>query len=178
MELIALVGLRRSGKDTAARALIDAGYENVKFADVLKAMLRTYLAFRGMPPCQVEAVIEGEMKERPLAVFGGKSARFAMQSLGTEWGRDLIYPDIWVDAAMDRARQFGRVVVTDCRFPNEYAAVKVNGGTVIKITRPGTTVDSHPSESLIASLPYDFEIVNDGSIELLHQRITHLVSNL
>lgn len=176
--LIGLIGLRRAGKDTAAQALVNQGFENVKFADALKGMLRTYLAYRGVSPCLVEEMIEGKMKEEAVAAFGGKSTRFAMQTLGTEWGRDTIASDLWVDTAMARARQFDRVVVSDVRFPNEVEAIKQAGGKIIRIWRPGLTVDSHPSESLIESLFWHVTVANDGTIEDLHNRIQWLLPHL
>jgi hypothetical protein len=173
--LIAFIGLRRSGKDTAAQALANSGYELVKFADALKGMLRCYLAYVGVNPDTIERMIEGDLKEEPTQIFAGRSCRWAMQTLGTEWGRDLIGSDLWVNATMARASQFGLVVISDCRFPNEAAAVKAQGGTIIRIHREGLTADSHPSEQLIESIPDDFTINNDGTVADLQQSVLNLV---
>ena len=40
-----------------------------------------------------EAHIEGALKEVPCELLGGKTPRYAMQTLGTEWGRDTDQQD-------------------------------------------------------------------------------------
>jgi hypothetical protein len=173
--LIALVGLRRSGKDSAAAALVQQNWQLVKFADGLKTMLRAYFQYIGVPPADIERLIEGDLKEEPTHMLCGKSTRWAMQTLGTEWGRDLIGGDLWVNATLARASQFSRVVISDCRFPNEAKAVQAQGGLVIRIARNGLTADSHPSEQLIGSIPADFMIVNDGTLDDLHRKVLQLI---
>ena len=87
------------------------GFVRVRFADPLKAMMRQ------LGPGERE--IDGDLKEVPSAILGGQTPRYAMQHLGTEWGRNLIHPDLWVMAWKERAKQCERVVADDCRFPNE-----------------------------------------------------------
>lgn len=160
--LIALTGYKGSGKDTAGRGFTAAGYVEVKFAGGFKAMLRAYLAYRGVDPERIERMMEGDLKEVPCVEFGGKTPRYAQQTLGSEWGRHLIHPDLWVDTALDRAKRETRVVITDCRFPNEAEAVRRAGGKIMRIERPGHPVDlSHESERHIAKIPADITLVND-----------------
>lgn len=51
------------------------------------------------------------------------SPRRVLQLLGSEWGRDLIHPDIWTMAArprFEKVLQLGRrIVVNDARFDND-----------------------------------------------------------
>ena len=104
--LIALTGLAGSGKTTAADYLVKAhGFACISFAGPIKSMLRTL----GLTALEdIEEVFEGEGKEKPNRLLCGKSPRFAMQTLGTEWGRDLIGPDLWVNAwNRDGARRPG-----------------------------------------------------------------------
>jgi hypothetical protein len=168
-QLIAFVGLRRSGKDTAAEALVNDGWKLLKFADGLKGMLRHYLEFVGADA--IERMIEGDLKETPSKFLQGKSPRWAMQSLGTEWGRNLIGDNLWVDATISASRRYERVVISDCRFPNEAAAIKAAGGRIVRINRDGLTVDSHPSEQLIETLPFDFQIDNNSTVADLHRYV-------
>jgi hypothetical protein len=164
--LIGLIGKKGSGKDTAAEALETLGFQNVKFAGALKAMLRTLLAYQGVDEVTIGRMIDGDLKEVPTEYLAGKTPRFAMQTLGTEWGRNLIGPDFWLDAAMKKATT-GDTVITDCRFPNEVDAVNANGGTVIRIVAEGRTVFDesavgvdHASETLMDALPASSIIVN------------------
>jgi hypothetical protein len=164
--LIGLIGKKGSGKDTAADGLEAYGFQNVKFAGALKAMLRTLLAYQGVDEDTIGRMIDGDLKEVPTEYLAGKTPRFAMQTLGTEWGRNLIGPDFWLDTAMKKAAT-GDTVITDCRFPNEVEAVKSNGGTVIRIVAEGRTVFDetavgvdHASETLMDELPEDVVIAN------------------
>lgn len=160
-KLVGLTGRKGSGKDTAAKALLEQGYQNVKFAGALKDMLRCLLGYQGVDAELIERMVEGDLKEEPTAYLQGKSPRHAMQTLGTEWGRDLIGEDLWVHAAMNRA-SLANTVITDVRFPNECEAVKNNGGIVVRVTNGGNgdSSDDHPSEVLIDQLPVDRELLN------------------
>lgn len=164
-KLVGLIGRKGSGKDTAAEALEAHGFQNVKFAGALKAMLRTLLAYQGADEDTIRRMIDGDLKEVETSLLGGKTPRFAMQTLGTEWGRDLIDPDFWLNTAMAKAAM-GDTVITDVRFPNEVKAVADAGGSVIRILVKGKTVfdggvgEGHASETLMDELPADAEVVN------------------
>lgn len=141
--IVAFTGLAGSGKSTAAAYLVKRhGYERVRFAGPLKAMM----AALGCTPEQ----IDGSEKELPCDLLGGKSPRHAMQTLGTEWGRDLITPDLWIrawQAAVAKVPAGVPIVVDDCRFPNEGEAVRAAGGVIVRIERPGAGTSSvHASE--------------------------------
>ncbi len=178
--IVGFIGRRRAGKDTAAFYLMQNGYAGLKFAGALKAMLDTYLEYVGVSPDVRTLLIEGAQKELPIKFLQGKSTRFAMQTLGTEWGRNLIGENLWVDAAIARAKQFEKVVLTDVRFPNEVAALQGIGATIIKIERPDNDcsdeADAHVSEAEVDKLPYDFKIVNDSTVQKLHDAIKAVVN--
>jgi hypothetical protein len=171
--IIGISGRKGHGKDTAAQAL--QGFENVKFAGPIKAMARAFFAYVGMSEDFIERIVDGPIadKEMPLDCLGGKSSRQFQQYLGTEFGRDLIWQDLWVNAAKMRAEQFPRVVITDLRFPNECEAIKSWGGATVRIKNPRVeyTPGEHPSEDLVDGLSVAFEITNDGSIEDLHGKV-------
>lgn len=169
--IIALTGYAGSGKSTAAKHLVERhGFTLVKFAGPLKQMMRCL----GLG----DREIEGDLKEQPHLVLNYKTPRYAMQTLGTEWGRDLIGENLWVDVAMASAAavidQGGRVVIDDCRFLNEAAAIKAAGGTVVNIRRPGVgPVNGHASEQLP---PYDLEVFNTGGIDRLEEALWFAMS--
>lgn len=178
IRLIGIAGRKGHGKDTAALGL--KGYTNVKFAQPLKDMLRTFMGYIGLPSSAVEIIVEGELKEMPLEFFGGHSARHAMQTLGTEWGRALICDDIWIKAFESRVRGLGHFVCTDMRFPNEVNIIKALGGTTVRVHNPRLEVssDQHPSEALIDNLVVDHQINNDGSIQDLQQALRRIADPL
>jgi len=163
--LLGLVGRKGSGKDTAAEMLLSQGYQNVKFAGALKEMIRSLLAYQGLDSETIDRMIEGDLKEVPTDYLGGKTPRFAMQTLGTEWGRDLIGKNFWVGTAMKKAA--GKpTVITDVRFHNELEAVVEAGGVNVGISAEWIkpVAGEHESEALIdgiiADLPNGQSLVN------------------
>lgn len=173
--IVGFVGRKRAGKDTAALALTLRDYVAVKFAGPLKLMLATFFEYAEMDRRLIAELIEGAMKETPVKVLGDKSARYAMQTLGTEWGRDLISPNIWVNACLARCQREELAVVTDVRFPNEVEALRGIGATIIRITRGADTplgaTHLHVSETDVDTLPVDFELANDGTVAALHDKV-------
>lgn len=101
--------------------------------------------------------------------------RAALQTLGTEWGRNHVHTNVWVDYTMNVARQllsydgfsvYSRtkglqldaqdpnikgIVISDIRFENELKAIPDAGGYLIKLVRPEPTKNEedfhHVSES-------------------------------
>lgn len=147
-KLIVLAGVAGAGKSTIAAELVKHGYQVVKFAGPLKAMIRAL----GL----TDAEIEGDLKEKPCALLGGQTPRHAMQTLGTEWGRGLIHPDLWVAAWQHAAQRVlaagGHVVVDDCRFANELAAAMALGGVAVRLVRDGAGTAAHASEVGLADV--------------------------
>lgn len=146
MKLVAFCGYMGSGKTFAADYLVDGlGYTRSKFAGPLKDMLRVM----GLN----EEEIEGDLKHTPSELLCGRTPRWAMQTLGTEWGRDCIGEDIWGNLWEQRVTTLLAagmpVVVDDCRFENETQRVKKLGGLVIQLqTRDSGREDRHRSENL------------------------------
>jgi len=92
--------------------------------------------------------------------------REALQTLGTEWGRDGVHKDLWINLGLSKVKEWlskpkmlpqwepaafldtshgykvissgGIAVVTDCRFVNEMHAVKEVGGCVVRLSRHTT----------------------------------------
>lgn len=167
-KIIGLTGAARSGKDTAAGFLVAArGYERIAFADALRNMV---MAGFGIEPEDMD----GDAKEREIEWLGA-SPRFLLQTLGTEWGREHLGPDVWVKVAWRAMMESGakRVVFTDVRFNNEAQAIRNSGGVVVRITRPsiGAVVREHVSESGIHERYVSHEIVNGGTLAELREAI-------
>jgi hypothetical protein len=103
----------------------------------------------------------------------GKTPRHAMQTLGTQWGRDCIGKDFWLNLwgqrALQTLRDGGRVVVDDCRFPNEAQLIRRVGGDIYKIDGRGGIAGDHVSERGCGD--HDLVLVNDGAVEELHGKI-------
>jgi hypothetical protein len=108
------------------------------------------------------------------------TSRYALQKLGTEWGRDC-YVDTWVSLALQTAKKllvkplqcrytpqdglcydtlrFGSValagepkgaVIPDCRFQSEFRRVKEEGGIVLRVKRYVTEFTSKLDDSHVS----------------------------
>lgn len=197
--VIGIAGYARSGKDTAAQALVSEGYTRVAFADSLKEMALA-----------IDPIIAAADSFHPLRLSeyvrvagweGAKSepeVRRFLQRLGTEGGRDILGENIWRDTLAKRVEEMPlkkhekrRVVIPDCRFPNEAEFVKgwhgigpgirgVGEGLLIWIVRviDGEEVgplNGHASESDELRRMADFIVVNDGTIEQFQKTVLDAV---
>lgn len=124
-KIIGFTGPIGSGKSYAAQYLRDRhGYAIHKMASPLKNMMRAI----GL----TEDHIEGKLKHDPCDLLCGATPRHAMQTLGTEWGRNCINENLWVNL-WESSLPPGPVVCDDVRFGNENDAIKRLGGKVIRI---------------------------------------------
>lgn len=167
--LIAFCGLARSGKDTAANFLVAAtGGYRYAFADPIKAMIVPLGIDMSDPYWDAH-------KEEVIPALG-VSPRRILQTLGTDWGRSIINPELWVILAHQRLLRSGPgMVISDLRFENEAAWVRRHGGRVVHITRACcAAVESHVSESGVDILPEDLVISNNGSLEDLQAAVKEL----
>jgi len=157
MTVIGIAGQAEAGETTLANRLATFGRCRVlPFAEPLKRMLTEL----GVP----RENIYGSFKDAPCPELCGKSGREAMQTLGTDWGRKLISPQLWVNAWLRRAIEATSkgecVIVDDVRFPEEAAAVKSLGGIVVYVDRLGAKTYEHPSESSLSEYKFDRTIQN------------------
>lgn len=173
--VIGFMGRAGSGKSTAAQILLqEYGFQRGKFAGALKAMLLAFLDYRGVDLDTSLRMIEGDLKEFASVHFNSRTPRHAMQTLGTEWGRECIDFNLWVDTEMDAKANVPRLVFDDVRFPNEVSAIRQAGGVVVKVDRPGmdtSTAAGHVSEESIEQLSYDLVITNDSTIDEFRARL-------
>jgi dephospho-CoA kinase len=190
MHIIAFCGRKGSGKSLAAQylreSLTEKGRDShvLNFADPIKKML---LAL-GLPS---SAVYSQEGKTLPRFALGGKTGRYAMQTLATEWGRDLMHHDIWTRVMDHKLETYqkqnyqGVILVDDVRFENEIKLLRLWNATLIHIHRPDPrklllrerllakiqSLKTHRSERLDFSKMGIEMLVNDGTPEQLRSKI-------
>ncbi|KAF2395424.1 deoxynucleotide monophosphate kinase [Pseudomonas frederiksbergensis] len=177
--LIGLSGLARVGKDTAAQHLVHHhGFQSYAFMDPLRDGLMHIL---NLSPCD----FEGEQKEQVLPWLG-RSPRYLMQTLGSEWGRDIVHPELWLMLAAQNLDLLARThdtaggfVVSDLRFEDEAEFIRQRGGVVIHLQRASArTVAQHRSEDGIRGAPGDWFLPNDGTIDDLCSNLNKIVDTL
>lgn len=177
--LIALYSpVMQSGKSEVANTLIrERGFHLVKFADGLKAVAGMVLSSLGLSSEGIHYYLEGEGKAEVIPQLG-ITGRVLMQRTGSDYGRDLLHPQVWVRGVYARlkhhAAQGHDVVIDDLRFPNELSMVLQAGGTPLKVFRPGAVkYNSHQSEGLLDNHPMP-TLVNSGTLEQLREAALQL----
>jgi hypothetical protein len=179
----------QSGKSEVRRILSNQHrFEPVYFAGPLKTMLRTLMGMSGMSPQEVEAHVDGPLKETPIGEPFHQSARYMMQTLGTEWGRGCVHPDIWLNVARSRvihATGHGSdVVIDDLRFPNEAQMIIEDDrwdGYVVNVVRAQehcAPLTGHHSDGLMEDWPFDGVVNNDTTLDRLPSNVHTLLKDL
>ncbi|AFO10928.1 deoxynucleoside monophosphate kinase [Streptomyces phage R4] len=177
--IVGLSGYSRSGKNSAAEALVQYGWKQAAFADKLREFLLA-----------VDPVIPGPYGAGLLRLsvlikdVGWEYAkdhypevRALLQRTGTEAGRKLLGSDVWVNALLAEFSDVPALVVTDVRFPNEAQAVADRGGVLIRVRRPGVGPAKdrvgrvHESEVALDGWAFDHTLINDGSVRDLHLKL-------
>jgi hypothetical protein len=150
MKLIGVTGLARSGKDHAADYLAkEMRLFKYAFAEPLKTMLKSVFG---------DHFHEGDRSD--ICPETCKSYRVMLQTLGTEWGREMMNPQVWVnlvarkfkwvEAGCPHETELGTIsnlmlgherviqgmVLSDVRFDSEAEWIERNGGVILVIVRP------------------------------------------
>lgn len=168
--LIACTGQKRSGKDSVALTFAARGFERVSFAGTLKGMIKYLLMSGGMSANAAEDHINGDLKEVELAILQGKTTRFAMQTLGTEW-RNFFGENLWSDIVEAKVQITEDVILTDMRFLHEELFVDSYQGWKIRVVRAGqppVPAGAHASEKEMEAITPDITIFNHGSLDDLN----------
>ena len=153
MRLIGLTGHKGSGKSSLAGYLSqDYDYEIFSFAEPIKNMLAGLYHDLGVDPDAIEEKLYGKSKETPCPWLGGKTPRYAVQTLGTEWGRSLIWEDLWsqrLHTFIEFSEPDAKIVIDDVRLPREMEIINNLDGMVVRVNRPGLVLgDTHATEAI------------------------------
>lgn len=153
--IIGICGYKGAGKSTVTATAVNL-YRNtfvhIGFSDPL------YRMFVAMGISE-RHVYDKTRWDEPLSELGGATLRYACKTLGTEWGRKMIHPDIWTNMTIARCKALpsgSSAIIDNVRFPNEANAVLDAGGTLVAFHRIGLAADlSHESEQHIAAIQAD-----------------------
>ncbi len=166
--VIGISGSAGSGKSTVAGLLKeDHGFAVIPMADPLKRVVSVLFDLRD------NSLLDDQAFKASTEPLSGKTYRYILQTIGTEWGRTFIDKDIWVklnESQVIEAYNLGYTgtVIPDVRFDNEASHLKSLGGRLLHIERPGLEVDAgvkgHASETGINKSYIDTEIVNNKGV--------------
>ena len=127
--------------------------------------------------------------------------RLLLQLLGTDCGRNIIHPNIWVNSLMNEYKlirdtkvseflkaeglpetmnggkeYYPNWIITDMRFLNEMEAVKKRGGITIRVNRNlEESKNQHESETALDNAEFDYVIDNNGTIEELIEEVKQIL---
>lgn len=209
-KIIAINGTIGSGKDTFSQVFIDAGFHRVSFAETLKDAVS---AIFGWDREMLEGSTEESRKirEMPDPYWSAKmnrpvTPRWVLQNFGTDVCRRYFHDNIWVFSAENKIRNIDtdKVIITDCRFPNEIKMIRENNGIIVEVQRnlPDWYWDAYKYNILVESgetpmIPPelqhtvhsseygwvginhpDYIVENTSTIEHLHEQANHILSQI
>ena len=140
--IIGICGLIGAGKDTAADYLVNFHeFRRDSFANTLKDAVAAVFGWD-------RELLEGRTKEArewreqvdpwwsTRLNMPSLTPRWILQNWGTEVCRNAFHTDIWIASLENKLRRSqDNTVISDCRFYNEVAAIKNQGGQVVWIQR-------------------------------------------
>lgn len=192
--VVGLTGHKRSGKNSVANILVkDFGFKELSFAAALKDILTETNPILGVDRNGrivrlSHLIIVGWDEDRIKASTFGKEYRRLLEKLGTEGVRKYD-DDFWINTVTSEIQaELGtdaRFVITDCRFPNEPAALRTfqdldDHVEIWQVDRPGTepTGELHSSEKHVGNMGEDLMVLNHFDLAHLSEEVATIVANL
>lgn len=188
--VIGVGGRLTAGKDVFADRLVEQhGFVKLGMSDTLAEAL-----YRLNP--WIDIGEDGLARYQTLVDFEGyvsakryPEVRRLLQVLGTEVGRELLGENIWVDAARRRITEQlelgNNVVITGIRFPNELELFEYwedddfVAATTVWVDRPSLPAgDTHASENSISPEDFEYQLLNDSTLEALEERSDALLEEI
>lgn len=182
MKIIAFCYKKGTGKDTLGKFLMTAlriqapgvKVQHVSFAAKLKDISFQLYAWAGLK--QGVYYETGRNKKEVILPLIGKTPREIWIGVGNKMRE--FYPDTWIDYAIKGVKA-DIVVITDCGFINEAAAIREAGGLLCKINRDGLPQGTDAREVELNSWrDWNFVVNNDSTLEYLNDIAKHLADLL
>ena len=128
---------------------------------------------------QLSATLFSEASHNSVLEISELTPRDLLILVGTESGRKLIHPNIWVNITKRECQSYlnkGYIVfVPDVRFENELEALESIGGIVIRINREVSdaiqSAKVNDSETSLDNYPFKWTITNAGSLNEFKQSV-------
>ena len=173
--IVGMMGYAQSGKDTAASALVDIGFERLAFAEGVRALAEA------VNPLVYQYELRKASKYNTVVrTYGYEYAKnpdvSTVRDVLVGFGagvRKVLGEDAWVAPVRERLleepeRNF---VITDVRYANEAKMIRERGGYVVWVVRPGVVAASSEERRSLAEFFPDFTVRNDGTEDELRERM-------
>lgn len=165
----------QSGKSTVSKLFVEAGFERLSFAEPVKQSLEPVLTGLQIP--DYKEYLYGSMKDEIIPVLG-VTGGVLMSTYATNFMRNTIHPDTWLNILLNKVEPGKDYVVDDLRFPNEFAIFDIT----IKLYRPSRIIKGHSreksSEGQLDNLDFSYILVNDGTQDELKLRTESLIQKI
>lgn len=163
------------GKSTIAEYLHSKyDFQRLSFAEPIKKMCAELLKAYGIHPNKIYFYLRTAEGKRTIIPELGVTGRYLQQTLGTEWGRNLIKKTLWTDAITSAIKESTRCTVTDdLRFLDEASVFDSEGHYRIKVFRdeaPPLEGD-HASDQELPDELFHYVIYNNSTISDLYDRV-------
>ncbi len=170
--IIGIAGKAESGKSTISLALkeelknsLNEDFEIVSFATPLKLMVKALTDYEGLL----------NVDKKDVILNSGRTYRYFLQTLGTEWGINLINENLWTGLLQRKyIDKELNIIIDDVRFQNEAYWIKGHENSVICFLKRNINMifeSNHISENDLKYFMCDFVIDNNKKIESVVQGI-------
>lgn len=107
--------------------------------------------------------------------------RLFLQQIGTECGRNIIHPNVWVNATANAIKLYRgncTFVIPDLRFPNEKHWIENQNGVTIRVRRDNLPTMNHVSETALDNKPHDYVVLNNGTLYDLYLKVKNIYDKI
>ena len=140
-------------------------------------------------------------KEDTMYKYCNLTVRELLQKVGTDAMRDVIHPNVWVNAlfskyypkicsgvtycalagkpeiSCNQCPEYPNWLISDVRFPNEATAIKDRDGIAVRVHREHIKDGriEHESETALDNYSFDYVIENDSDIPSLIEKVNEML---
>lgn len=178
MNIIAICGATRSGKDTIANHIkTHYKYKHRKISYYLKNAIKESFGF-------TDEQLETDEKDNKDD-YWGISPRDVMNFIGTQifqYEIEKLIPNLnrcfWVNRLLHDCKDEKNIVISDLRFLHEVEQLSHHKLTIIKVHKKGVDDQTQYYQSELSQIKEDVIINNDGTIHELLLKVDSTLNNI
>lgn len=117
----------------------------------------------------------------PYELLIKPTPRLFLQQIGTECGRNIIHPNVWINATANLIKMYKgncTFIIPDLRFLNEKRWLENQNGITIRVRRDNLPTMNHESETALDNEPHDYIILNNGTLYDLYVKVKNIYDKI